>query len=51
MMRTVDWRRIAAIVICLLGYFASKAVTKTLREDTATEGKSALNILPDCFVQ
>lgn len=38
MMRTVDCRT-AAIVLCLLGYLVSKAVTKTLREDSATEGK------------
>ncbi|KAM7420773.1 hypothetical protein PAMA_015136 [Pampus argenteus] len=34
MMRAVDWSR---ILLFLLGYLASKAVTKTLAEDTATE--------------
>lgn len=48
MMRTVDWRRIAAIVLCLLGFFVSKAVCKTLREDAATEGKCALNVHSLC---
>lgn len=38
-MRAVDWSR---IVLFLLGYLSSKAVTKTLPEDTATEGKSTL---------
>lgn len=37
MMRAVDWGRTAAIVLCLLGLIVSKAVTKTLPEDTATE--------------
>ncbi|XP_044065315.1 protein FAM171A1 isoform X3 [Siniperca chuatsi] len=38
-MRAVDRRRTAAIVLCLLGYLVSKAATKTVPEDTATEGK------------
>ncbi|XP_023256562.1 protein FAM171A1 isoform X1 [Seriola lalandi dorsalis] len=37
MMRAEDWSRTAAIVLCLLGYLVSKAVTKTLPEDTVTE--------------
>lgn len=37
MMRSVDGSRTAAIVLCLLGYFISKAVSKTLQEDTTTE--------------
>nr|XP_046255305.1 protein FAM171A1 [Scatophagus argus] len=37
MMRTVEWRRTAATLLCLLGYLVSKAVTKTLPENTATE--------------
>ncbi|XP_059195579.1 protein FAM171A1 [Centropristis striata] len=37
MMRAVDWRRAAAIVLCLLGHLSSRAVAKTLPEDTATE--------------
>ncbi|KAM8735761.1 protein FAM171A1 [Acanthopagrus schlegelii] len=37
MMRAVDRRRTAAIVLCLLGYLVSGAVAKTLPEDTATE--------------
>lgn len=41
MMRAVDWRRSAVIVLCLLGYFVPRAVAKTLREDTATEGEDA----------
>lgn len=44
MMRAVDRRRTAAIVLCLLGYLVSGAVAKTLPEDTATEGKSVFNI-------
>ncbi|XP_029306743.1 LOW QUALITY PROTEIN: protein FAM171A1 [Cottoperca gobio] len=36
-MRAVDWRRGSAIVLCLLGYLVSRAVAKTLPEDTATE--------------
>lgn len=41
MMRAAERRRTAAIVLCLLGYFAPQALAKTLREDTATEGKDA----------
>ncbi|XP_038567419.1 protein FAM171A1 [Micropterus salmoides] len=37
MMRAVDRRRTAAIVLCLLGYLIPKATTKTIPEDTATE--------------
>lgn len=37
MMRAAERRRTAAIVLCLLGYFAPHALAKTLREDTATE--------------
>lgn len=44
MMRALDRRRTAAIVLCLLGCLVSKAATKTVPEDTATEGKSALKI-------
>lgn len=36
-MRAVDWSRTAAIVLCLFGYFHSKAIAKTLQEDTANE--------------
>ncbi|XP_042346099.1 protein FAM171A1 [Plectropomus leopardus] len=35
MMRAEDWGR--AIVLCLLGHLVSRAVAKTLPEDTATE--------------
>lgn len=41
MMRAAERRRSAAIVFCLLGYFAPPALAKTLQEDTATEGKDA----------
>ena len=44
MMRAVDRRRTAAIVLCFLGYLISGALAKTLPEDTATEGKSVFNI-------
>ncbi|XP_035527986.1 protein FAM171A1 [Morone saxatilis] len=37
MMRAVDGSGTAAIVLCLLGSLVSKAVSKTLPEDTATE--------------
>lgn len=50
MMRAVDWSRTAAIVLCLFGYFHSKAIAKTLQEDTANEGKSAFNIFLFCFL-
>lgn len=40
MMRAAERRRTAAIVLCLLGYFAPQALAKTLPEDTATEGKN-----------
>ncbi|TNN02579.1 hypothetical protein fugu_010066 [Takifugu bimaculatus] len=36
MMRSVDWRRAAAVVL-LLGYLVPKAVTKTPRKDSAPE--------------
>lgn len=44
MMRSVDWRRAAAVVL-LLGYLVPKAVTKTSRKDSATEGKSGFEVL------
>ncbi|XP_028280413.1 protein FAM171A1 isoform X2 [Parambassis ranga] len=37
MMRAVNRRRTAAIVLCLLGVLVSKATAKTLPEDTATQ--------------
>ncbi|XP_004541399.1 protein FAM171A1 isoform X2 [Maylandia zebra] len=36
-MRAVDRSRTAAILLCLFGYLFSKAATKTLQEDTATQ--------------
>ncbi|XP_029361132.1 protein FAM171A1 isoform X2 [Echeneis naucrates] len=37
MMRAVDGSRVAAVLLCLLGYLVSGAVTKTLPEDTVPE--------------
>ncbi|KAF3839771.1 hypothetical protein F7725_018488 [Dissostichus mawsoni] len=36
-MRAAEWRRGAAIVLCILGYLVSRAAAKTLPEDPATE--------------
>ncbi|KAM4601550.1 protein FAM171A1 isoform 2-T2 [Polymixia lowei] len=43
MMRVVDWRT-AAVVLCLLGHHVSRALTKTLQEDVATEVFSSLSL-------
>ncbi|XP_071385354.1 protein FAM171A1 [Centroberyx affinis] len=51
MMRVVDWSRTAAIVLCLLGYHVSKAVTKTLQEDNATEEVTLKVHLSDASTQ
>ncbi|XP_076010005.1 protein FAM171A1 [Genypterus blacodes] len=37
MMRAMDWSRLAAVILCLLGYHVRKAVAKTLQEDRASE--------------
>lgn len=46
MMRAVEGSRTAAIVILLVGYLVSKAVPKTLPEDTTTEGNQTFQPRP-----
>lgn len=38
-MRAVDWRRAAAVVLCLFGCLVSGADAKTSAEGSAAEGK------------
>ncbi|XP_074540544.1 protein FAM171A1 [Halichoeres trimaculatus] len=51
MMRTVDWRGTSAIVLCLVGYLFSKAVAKTLPEDTVTQEVTLKVHLSDASTQ
>ena len=44
-MRAAEWRRGAAIVLCILGYLVSRAAAKTLPEDPATEGEKCFKHL------
>lgn len=50
-MRAVDMRGSSAIVLCLLGYLFSKAVAKTLQEDTATQEVTLKVHLSDASTQ